>query len=156
MARAEQRRLGSRPPDPSRRPAGAGERAGRAKFPTPALELRKHEGLGRADVGMNHPVALWCGDRRGLWGPPGWKGRRPFGLTVPGRVWLVRAPCADATRELAKVRRCLKITSLAPPSFWQRVVLHPGKWGHTRGVPGARRQPHHAHRGPADDPPHSR
>lgn len=34
-----QRRLGSWPRDPSGRPGGAAERAGRAKFPTPALEL---------------------------------------------------------------------------------------------------------------------
>ena len=59
---------------------------------------------------MNYPVAPWCGDRKGLWGLRGRERRRPLGLDIPVRVHLARAACADASRELAEVCRCLKIT----------------------------------------------
>lgn len=34
---------------------------------------------------MNHPVAPWCGDKKGLWGALGREGRRPLGLGIPAQ-----------------------------------------------------------------------
>ena len=107
------------------------------------------ESLGRALVWRQKgPVGpAWPGGAAATAGTGSRAG--PAGSSRPGpRVWT----------PLSSWPRCvslLKNNRPVPASLWQRVVLHPGKWGHARGVPGAGGQPHHAHRGPADDPPHS-
>lgn len=104
-------------------PVGAAARrrgAGRARQVSDACpRAPKTRRSGRAGVGMNHPVAPWCGDKKGLWSALGREGRRrlrPLGLDNPGRVQLARAARADASRGLAEVGRCLKITRPAPPT----------------------------------------
>lgn len=97
--------------------------------------------------------------------------KRACGVCLAGRgggrcgrsAWTSRAGSSWPGRLCGRLLRAGRGVSLLKNnrplpllSSWQRVILHPGKWGHTRGVPGPRRQPYHAHRGPADDPSHSR
>lgn len=50
-------------------------------------------------MGMNHQVAPWCGDKKGLWGALGLGRRRPVGLDISGQSPVGQGrPCERLSR----------------------------------------------------------